>query len=80
MEPPLAEYMKLYNLPQNVEGGIPVHNVKLPDVLGEVTVLFHKLDELSSDCTIEGTDKVVHLDATTPIVYENGEYRVGEKA
>jgi hypothetical protein len=73
-----AELMKLYNLPQNVEGGLPIHNV---DVDGKkITILFHHLDGMYSNCTIKGTNKVVHLDATTPIIYEDGEYRVGEEA
>lgn len=73
-----TEYMKLYNLPQNIEGGIKIYGSG--KYRGkDAVLLFHRLDEMSSDCTIEGTDHVVHLPADTPIIYEDGEYRVGEE-
>ena len=76
------ELMRLYNLPQEVEGGLPIHNVTLPGINGKVTVMFHKIDEMSSDCTIEGKSDVVHLPADTPIVYdyETEQYSVAEDA
>lgn len=74
----MAEKLKLYNLPQNVEGGMAIDGVTLPGVSKKVTVMFHKLDDMSSDCTIEGTDKVIHLPADTPLIYEDGQYSVDE--
>jgi hypothetical protein len=74
------ELMHLYNLPQNVEGGLPVHGVTLPGISEKVTVMFHKIDEMSSDCTVEGRSDVVHLPADTPIMYdyETDQYSVAE--
>lgn len=74
---PEAESLKLYNLPQRVEGGIPIQGFK--DENGNpIVVLFHHLDGMYSFCTIEGTDKAVHLSASTPLAYVDGEYHVQE--
>lgn len=75
----IGHKIKLYNLPQRVEGGIKVHGLKLADDK-EVTVLFHHLDGAYSYCTIEGDEeKVVHLSASTPLVeLEGGEYKIDE--
>lgn len=70
--------IKLYNLPQKVEGGIKIHGLK-DDNKKDIVVLFHHLDGMYSYCTIEGTKKVVHLSASTPLVeLEDGEYRIDE--
>lgn len=70
--------IKLYNLPQRVEGGIKIHGLQ-DDKKKDIVVLFHHLDGMYSYCTIEGTDKIVHLSASTPLVeLEDGEYKIDE--
>lgn len=64
------------HLPQRVEGGVKIHGFK--DIKDkDIVVLFHHLDGMYSYCTIEGTKKVVHLSASTPLIeIENGEYQI----
>lgn len=72
--------IKLYNVPQRVKGGLKIHGLK--DEKGkDIVVLFHHLDGAYSYCTIEGTKKVVHLSASTPLItLENDEYKIDEEA
>ena len=72
-------HIKLYNLPQRVEGGIKIHGLKDEDDK-DIVVLFHHLDGMYSYCTIDGDEeKVVHLNALTPLVELGGdEYKVAE--
>lgn len=71
--------IKLYNLPQRVEGGLKIHGLK-DDEGKDVVVLFHHLDGMYSYCTVEGTDKIVHLSAITPLVtLGEGEYKIDEE-
>jgi hypothetical protein len=71
--------IKLYNLPQRVEGGLKIHGLK-DDKDKDIVVLFHHLDGMYSYCTIEGTDKVVHLSASTPLItLGKGEYKIDEE-
>lgn len=63
------EYMHLYNLPQNVKGGIPIHGVK--DDRGNIIVVrFDQLDGMSSHCWVDGTTEITQLKADTPIMYD----------
>lgn len=73
-------HLKLYNLPQRVEGGIKIHGFKGDDDK-DVVLRFHHLDGMYSYCTVEGTDHIVNLKATTPLVeMEDGEYKIDEEA
>lgn len=73
-----AHHIKLYNLPQRTEKGIKIHGLK-DDNQKDIVVLFHHLDGMYSYCTIEGTDKTVHLNASTPLVeLGNDEYKIDE--
>jgi hypothetical protein len=73
-------HIKLYNLPQNIEGGIKIHGFKseLDDSDKELTLRFHHLDGMYSVCSVEGEkDSIVHLSASTPLVeLGNDEYRI----
>lgn len=74
----IGHKIKLYNLPQRVEGGIKVHGLK-DDKDKDIVVVFHHLDGMYSYCTIQDTDKLVHLSASTPLVeLEGGEYKIDE--
>lgn len=68
--------IKLYNLPQRVEGGIKIYGAK-DENDKDVVILFDHLDGMYSYSTIEGTDKVVHLSASTPLIErEDGGYDI----
>jgi len=79
----IGHELKLYNLPQRVEGGIKIHGFSSPavDTPDDVVVLFDHLDGMWANCTIEG-DKgedptIVHLHATTPLLeQEDGSYKI----
>lgn len=72
----IGHKIKLYNLPQRVKGGIKIHGLQ-DDKKKDIVVLFHHLDGAYSYCTIEGTDKTVHLSASTPLVeLEGGEWQI----
>lgn len=75
----IGHKIKLYNLPQRTEKGIKIHGLK--DNKGkDIVVVFHHLDGMYSYCTIQDTDKVVHLSASTPLVeLEGGEYKIDEE-
>lgn len=82
-EAPAPELLKLYNLPQRTENGIPIHGAKAQDSGEDIVLLFHHLDGMYSYCTVQDpeapndkTGKVVHLSASTPLVYEDGKYRI----
>lgn len=72
--------IKLYNLPQRVDGGIKIHGFRseLDSSNKEQTLRFHHLDGMYSFCTIEGTEGyIVHLSATTPLIeLGNDEYKI----
>lgn len=71
-------HIKLFNLPQRVKGGIKIHGF---EVDGKETPLrFHHLDGMYSYCTVDGDEeKVVHLNASTPLVeLGNDEYKIEE--
>jgi hypothetical protein len=72
--------IKLYNVPENIKGGLKIHGFK--DKKGKKIVLrFHHLDGAYSYCTIDGSKKVVNLSASTPLVtLENDEYQIDEDA
>lgn len=72
--------LKLYNLPQRVEGGVKIHGCKDHDTDKDIIVLFHNLDGMFANCTVEGTDNPVTLSATTPLIeMEGGEYKIDEE-
>lgn len=73
-----GDKVRLYHLPQRIEGGIKINGLK--DKKGEdIDLRFHHIDGMYSYCTVEGSDEVIHLSATTELVYEgNDEYRVEE--
>lgn len=76
----IGHKIKLYNLPQRTDKGIKIHGLK-DDKKKDIVVLFHHLDGAYSYCTIEDTDKTVHLSASTPLVeLENGEYKIDGEA
>lgn len=72
-------HIKLFNLPQRVEGGIKIHGFR-SELEGseEQTLRFHHLDGMYSYCTIDGhDDHIVHLSASTPLVeLGNDEYQI----
>lgn len=71
-------HIKLYNLPQRVKGGIKIHGFVIDGK--EVPLRFHHLDGMYSYCTVEDSEKVVHLNASTPLVeLGNNEYRIEEE-
>lgn len=72
-------HIKLFNLPQRVEGGIRIHGFRSElENSGEQTLRFHHLDGMYSVCTIEGhDDHIVHLSASTPLIeLGNDEYQI----
>ena len=79
-------HIKLYNLPQRVEGGIKIHGLKDKDD-NDIVVLFHHLDGAYSYCTVQNPEApndtdgdVVHLSASTPLVeLGNDEYKIEEE-
>lgn len=72
--------LKLYNLPQRVEGGIKIHGCKDHDTDEYITVLFHNLDGMYANCTAEDTGNPVTLSATTPLIeMGNDEYKIDEE-
>lgn len=70
--------MKLYDLPQRADPAPRIYGAKEQDTGKDIVILFSHLDGAYSYCTIEGTDKVVHLSAATPLTkFEDG-YKIGE--
>lgn len=79
--PENPQRIKLYNLPQRVEGGIRIHGYSSPAVnLPEGSVLlFDYLDGMYANCTVEGLNDgtIIHLHATTPLIELGGdEYKI----
>lgn len=71
-------HIKLYNLPQRVKDGIKIHGFVIDGE--EVILRFHHLDGMYSYCTVEDSEKVVHLNASTPLVeLGNDEYKIEEE-
>jgi hypothetical protein len=63
--------IKLYNLPQNIDGGVRIYGHKIKGE--EVELLFHSLDGMHSHCTVDGEDKPIALRAITPLLkHEDG--------
>lgn len=76
----IGHKIKLMHLPQRVKGGVKIHGLKDSDNK-DVVILFHHLDGMYSYCTFEGTDTVLHLSASTPLVeLKNGEYQIDGEA
>jgi hypothetical protein len=86
-EPPAREpyHIKLYNVPQRVEGGIKIYGysspaVNLPD---DVVLLFDQLDGMYANCTVEGDEgadpTIIHLKATQPLVEYKDGYMIEEE-
>lgn len=69
-------HVKLYNLPQRVEGGIKIHGYA--NEQGEKQVLLYDhLDGMFANLKVEGVGEIVHLQAATPLVeLGNGEYEI----
>lgn len=71
--------IKLYNVPENIEGGLKIHGYKEKDK--KIVLRFHHLDGDKSRCTVDGGKRVVKLPADTPLVtLENDEYQIDEGA
>lgn len=70
-------HVKLYNLPQRVQGGILVKGFRVDDDK-TIDLRFHHLDGMYSYCTVDGDEeKVVNLSASTPLVeLGNDEYQI----
>lgn len=72
--------IKLYNVPQNIEGGLKIHGYK-NNRGREIVLRFHHLDDNGSYCTVDGGKKVVNLPADTPLVtLPDDEYQIDEEA
>lgn len=80
-EPPAREpyHIKLYNVPQRVEGGIKIYGYSSPamDLPDDVVLLFDHMDSMYSNLTIEGDESedptIINLKATQPLVeYKDG--------
>ena len=56
--------MKLYEIPRGSKIKEDCFNEN--GKIGEV-IVFNKLDGMYSHCTVEGTDEVIHLSASTPL-------------
>ena len=74
-------HIKLYNLPQKVEGGILLKGFEeyiAKDKKQTLDLRFHHLDGMYSVCTVEGDeDRVIHLSASTPLLeLGNDEYQI----
>lgn len=73
--------IKLYNLPQRVKGGVKIHGAYRDGKGKDIPVLFHHLEGMTANCTIEGTNTVINLPADTPLVELNdGEYQFDKEA
>ena len=69
-------HIKLYNLPQRVDGGILVKGFRVDDDK-TIDVRFHHLNGMYSYCTVDGGEDIVHLSASTPLVeLGNDEYQI----
>ena len=71
--------LKIYNLPQNVEGGIKIHGFKDPryDLPEDAVLLFSHLENMDAFCKVEGTDNEISIEADMPIRELGGdEYEV----
>lgn len=68
-------HIRLYNLPQRVEGGIKVLSID-----GNTTYWFDKLDGMYSNCRVGDTDETIQLSASTPLVeLGNDEYQIEDE-
>lgn len=76
------ERLKLYNLPQRVEGGIKIYGAELigEEQYDNPVLIFDHLDGMYANLQIEGTDKSVQLSASTPLIYEDGKYTIEKVA
>lgn len=76
------ERLKLYNLPQRVEGGIKIYGAELvgEEKYDDPVLIFDYLDGMYANCLIEGTNKSVQLSGSTPLVYEDGKYSIDKEA
>lgn len=69
----MPEELKIYNLPQDVEGGIPINGAK------DGVILFHNLTDMKANCTFQDGGKPITLAADTKLIHENGQYRFDEE-
>lgn len=66
--------MKLYELPRDKGIRIKTETSNDKGKLGDF-IIFHHIDGMFSYCTIENTDEVCHLSASTELKKsENGDY------
>lgn len=73
--------IKVYNLPQNIKGGIKIHGFSDPayDLPEDAVLLFTHLEGMEAFCNVEGTKNQISIDANTKIVELGGdEYKVAE--
>lgn len=71
--------IKVYNLPQRVKGGIKIHGAKDTDG-NDIVLLFHKMDGMYGQCTIEGSDDSIHLQGAVELIeLGNDEYKLAEE-
>lgn len=77
-----AHHIKVYNLPQNIKGGIKIHGFSdsrysLPE---KPVLLFTHLEGMQAFCKVDGTDNTISIDANIPLVeLGNDEYQVEEQ-
>ena len=70
-------HIRLYNLPQRIEGGILLRGFRAAKDQ-TLDLRFHHLDGMFSNCTVDGDEShTVKLDASTPLVeLGNDEYQI----
>jgi hypothetical protein len=63
-------HIKVYNLPQNVKGGIKIHGFDSPlyNLPENAVLLFTHLENMDAFCKVEGTGNTISIKADTPIV------------
>lgn len=74
--------IKVYNLPQNVEGGIKIHGFSDPayDLPKDAVLLFTHLEGMEAVCKVEGTKNQISINANTSITELGGdEYKIAEE-
>lgn len=74
-------HITVANLPQNIEGGIKIHGFSSPayDLPEDTVLLFTHLEGNEAVCKVEGSDNVISIEASTPIVELGGdEYKIEE--
>lgn len=69
------EELKLYNLPQRVEGGIPISGFKDQKSDKPVTLYFDHMDGMYANLRINDTKDILSVHAATDLIYEDGKYR-----